>query len=722
MPAVALALALGTGALIGPVSAAGTRGDLTPAPGSPVAVAGPPFQVATGDFNEDGKADLVTANRTGTTLSVALGDGAGGFASAVSYSSGGNGVELEVGDMDNDGHLDLVVLDNKPPQVNQLGNLDEVRTLLGNGDGTFGASSAPGSFGPSPQVGMFLGDVTGDGFLDVLFTNRQIQDVGEPPVTTQVNILEVLPGDGDGTFANVQSHVISQTPLSGGVDAFGLAVGHFDAGADLDVALMSIKTKDVLVWLGDGAGAFTASGDPTVLGGEPGRALASDFDADGDEDLAVSVVGPAVAILLNDGTGDFTTTSVPLSHAVGVLALGDLNDDGVADLATASVQSSDVSTLLGDGTGQFSVGWGAPHALGTTTRDVAAADFTGDGFDDLAFASGSLDEVVVWKSIVDTVAPVTTVQLSPAGPDGANGWYVGPVTVTYSAEDSGEQSLAGVDELRCVLDASQVPSVFPDLEVGCPPGASSNQLVVEADGEHATYGASDDLSGNASPVVGATFKIDSADPVLEPTITSSVVFQGDAATAEPHASDTTSGLATSGCDAVDTSAVGSFEVTCSASDLAGNSASAQVPYSVVARVNRPDLLLRKGSGPFTGGNAYGPGQSLSFPIARPGGSVTGWVRIENDGNVADRVSLKGTPSAKGFSVSYFAGTTGVTKAVLAGTWRTPVLDPGEAVLLRVVVKRTMSVHDGDTLRVVVRGTSQGDATRQDGVVARVVAR
>jgi hypothetical protein len=85
-----------------------------------------PNWVAAGDFNGDGKLDLVTGNNNASTISVLLGTGAGTFAAPVTYTVGANPTTLVVGDFNGDGKLDLAV-------ANQSSNT--ISVLLGTGTG-----------------------------------------------------------------------------------------------------------------------------------------------------------------------------------------------------------------------------------------------------------------------------------------------------------------------------------------------------------------------------------------------------------------------------------------------------------------------------------------------------------------------------------------------------------------------------------------------------------
>lgn len=174
-------------------------------------------------------------------------------------------------------------------------------------------------------------------------------------------------------------------------------------------------------------------------------------------------------------------------------------------------------------------------------------------------------------------APVTTIGLDPASPDGANGWYVSPVTVTVGATDAD----SAVSETRCVLDPASVPATFAEL-----PAGGCAVTTVDADGAHSIYAASADALGNVElSVVSDAFEIDRTPPVLAPALSATTVALGQTGvTATPNASDATSGLGSASCDPADTSTPGPHAVQCTATDVAGNSATASVDYLVGYRI------------------------------------------------------------------------------------------------------------------------------------------
>src|SRR5580698_2406861 len=160
-----------------------------------------PFSIAVGDVNGDGKPDLVVVdsdqNCSGAwstgEVEVRLGSGDGTFQAPVSYSSGGfQALGVAVGDVNDDGKLDLVV-------VSSCGSGSatchgQVGVLLGDGDGTFRTAVIYPAGANSNVTSVAVGDVNGDGHADVVMVGGQM--VGGQNQA----VVSVLMGNGDGTF------------------------------------------------------------------------------------------------------------------------------------------------------------------------------------------------------------------------------------------------------------------------------------------------------------------------------------------------------------------------------------------------------------------------------------------------------------------------------------------------------------------------------------------
>lgn len=135
-------------------------GEFTPAPQSSITVKDSPEWTLTADLNRDDKLDLVVVDSFDDTVSVMLGDGAGGFGAPVSYPVGFFPVTAAVADLSGDGNLDLA--------VSNAGDRN-VSVLFGNGSGGFAAGTTFGTGTNAQQV--VVGDFNGDMQPDLAIGN-----------------------------------------------------------------------------------------------------------------------------------------------------------------------------------------------------------------------------------------------------------------------------------------------------------------------------------------------------------------------------------------------------------------------------------------------------------------------------------------------------------------------------------------------------------------------
>ncbi|MDQ3749603.1 MAG: VCBS repeat-containing protein [Acidobacteriota bacterium] len=349
-------------------------------------VGGNPYSVTIGDFNGDGRLDLATTNANTETVSVLLGDGAGGFSAATNFPVGGIPLSVAAGDFNGDGRLDLVVAN---------ANSSNVSVLLGNGTGGFSAAT---NFPVGNDPGSVItGDFDGDGRLDLAVANGATNNVS------------VLLGNGTGGFSAATNFPVGNTPLS-------VTTGDFNEDGRLDLAVANANSHVVSILLGDGAGGFSAATNFPV-GTVPYSVTTGDFNEDGRLDLATAnAFSNTVSVLLGDGAGGFSAaTNFPVGGiAPFSVTAGDFNGDGRLDLAVAnaSVFSNTVSVLLGNGAGGFSAATIFP--VGNGPRSVTTGDFNGDGRLDLAVANASSTFVsVLLNTCVNNPTPTPTPPPTP---------------------------------------------------------------------------------------------------------------------------------------------------------------------------------------------------------------------------------------------------------------------------------------------------------------------
>jgi hypothetical protein len=133
--------------------------------------------------------------------------------------------------------------------------------------------------------------------------------------------------------------------------------------------------------------------------------------------------------------------------------------------------------------------------------------------------------------------------------------------------------------------------------------------------------------------------------------------------------------------------------------------------------DQPDLAAKRGAtGAFVGddvhnGTAAGQSRLLRTPAGR---TATFYVRAQNDGNRSDRLRLRASgPAVRGFGVRWFDGNADVTARLVAGTYRTPPLNPGAGRTLRAVVTVGSRAAVGATVTRTVTATSANDGAEVD---------
>ena len=393
------------------------------------------LQVVVADFDNDTHLDFAvlysfsSVNSVTNDVVVTRGRGNGTFESPVHHQLGSSPTFLAVGDLDGDGVKDLALStsDGGPTTGHAM-------VLLGNGDATFQSTPAYAS-GPGPR-GVKSADLNGDNRPDLIVANSHTNNVtvllnngvggfllssnyytGKNPqmvaaadfdgdavpdlmvANLNTNKLSLLAGRGDGTFLGTTgaiSILVGTRPM---------VAGRFNGDAHQDVVAASIFGASFFPGLGNGT--FGASIDT------PGLSITDEMtsellNADQSPDLVMVRLGSTnVSIMLSNGNGTF---QAPVNYLVSsnaqAVAVADLTGDGIVDLAVASFGCAtcsvgDLSILRGNGNGTFQPA--LKHAVlpGQRPIGIAAGDFNGDGFADLAVTDLLSLRVTLWRGIGD---------------------------------------------------------------------------------------------------------------------------------------------------------------------------------------------------------------------------------------------------------------------------------------------------------------------------------
>ncbi len=361
-----------------------------------------PYSVAIADFNKDGNLDVAVANADDKTVSILLGNGAGGFNSAGSYNVGStwNPISIAVLDLNGDGNLDLA-----SANVN-LSNLlvanSDVSILLGDGTGTFSTNPNYPNYDVSGLSGLnaiALGDYNNDGILDLaagtIFSNN----------------VSIFLGDGVSNFSTVFDYTIGNT-------THALALADFDDDGIVDIAQVKSGLSKVFVGLGrnpDNLGqptSFDFSKTPGGfnVGAQPRSVAIADIDGDGFLDLLVANSDDDnISLLLGDGTGSFgAATNYAAADGSRAVAVADFNDDGKLDLVVGNELDDTISVLLNTTTGDAFVG--------NSGNNTYIVDSIGDNINEAL--NGGTDTV---RASVSYTLPANVERLTLSGTNNING-------------------------------------------------------------------------------------------------------------------------------------------------------------------------------------------------------------------------------------------------------------------------------------------------------------
>jgi hypothetical protein len=372
---------------------------------------------------------------------------------------GGN-TELEFGDVNGDGHPDLVsVGDHGSPYVNTTEH--GIMVWFGSGTGTWSVFQY-GDFG---YGGLALGDVNGDGLMDVgygVHHNYSGVDLGD-------QILEVALGNGTGQYWTAWDDGLATNGETWGM--FGSDFADIDNDGDLDLGSVSFGCcNGTHIYRNNGNGTWTQTAG---FSGGNSECLFQfgDVNGDGNVDFATSV--STGTVYFGNGAGGFTLADGNLpplgNYGRAGMALGDVTDDGRDDLAFATATGIGVYKWLSPGQWQNISGTLANVGAVQLTQ---IADMNLDGHGDIAaFLSGQVkvyagDGQGQWQLIATIITPAACgYGAFRAGTDFDHNGYS---DFAFVAEENCQPWVGGVNHLHAYAESStpSTPWVYPKYPRG----------------------------------------------------------------------------------------------------------------------------------------------------------------------------------------------------------------------------------------------------------------
>ncbi|HEY1987445.1 MAG TPA: FG-GAP-like repeat-containing protein [Terracidiphilus sp.] len=289
--------------------------------------------VAHGDFNGDGREDLVITDYVPTGISktlLFLSAGDGTYDAPVTLPQVSYAGNFAVGDFNHDGKLDYASINPNSGWLN---------VYLGNGDGTFQAPHVIMGFSaPAQQINSFnAADMNGDNKTDI------VEVIGG----SGSSYIQVWISNGDGTFTagqRITSNVMTAS--------FAMATGDFDGDGKPDVELIYSNQGQsaVQAWFGDGKGNLASPitwNDPTIedtfdttayaIGNGHSTLIGGRFQYGPSN---TSTYLPEIAMLTVNTNRTFAFSTVATTNCPSSFTMADFNGDGVNDLAYSEIPCS----------------------------------------------------------------------------------------------------------------------------------------------------------------------------------------------------------------------------------------------------------------------------------------------------------------------------------------------------------------------------------------------
>ena len=342
-----------------------------------------PISSAVGDFNRDGKLDMVTANYKSNTISIFLnttapGDTAPSFSARTDLTTGEHPMSVSIGDFNSDGKPDIAVVNYNSNTVSLFLNTTDpgANTLSFSARIDFPTGERP--------ISISIGDFNGDGKPDIAVANYKSN-------TASIFLNTTVNGATVPTFSTKFNFVTGERPVS-------ISIGDLNGDGAPDFAVANYRSNTVSVFLNTTVpNAKTPSFSTKIdflTGDRPMAVSIGDINGDGKPDLVVGNHGAnSVSVLLNATSQgamtpsfaaktDFTTGTNPQ-----FVCIADLDSDGRLDLAVANYNSGTVSvflntTVTGAATSSFLSR--KDFVTGVAPSSLSAGNLVGHGGPDLS--------------------------------------------------------------------------------------------------------------------------------------------------------------------------------------------------------------------------------------------------------------------------------------------------------------------------------------------------
>ncbi|CAF1481013.1 unnamed protein product, partial [Adineta steineri] len=394
--------------------------------------------VAVGHFNNDNRLDFVVVNSQGSNIAIFLANSNGGFSMNDTYSTGFMTYPktVAIADFDNDTRLDIIVT---------FSTDDVIKIFFGTGNAKFGNRTSYSTGVESGSQSIAIGDVNNDGRLDIVVGNvyaaniglfigidyrkfeyRTIYMIGNNANPSSValgdfnndnrldivfaadaeNNLIIIFGLGNGTFINSTAF-----PLGYDSAPYSIVLADFNNDTKLDIAVACQKLFNIQIFLALANGTF-ANPKPYLTQDKalPISIAVSDFNNDKILDIAVGHLNSSyIGIFIGTADGSFTnqiTFSTGKQTSSSVIAVGNFNNDDYMDVVIANTQSNNIEIFIRYDSGGIIHSHTYSTGSATNPHSILVGDFNHDNQFDIAVANygtGTISVLIAYGNI--TFAP-----------------------------------------------------------------------------------------------------------------------------------------------------------------------------------------------------------------------------------------------------------------------------------------------------------------------------